>query len=149
MQQTSASTNLKGGFTHDNSGCVEAKLVSVVDDDDCCREGMKAYIESCGYKCATFRSAEEYLCADVIHKTACLVLDVQLPRMMGPDLQDRLIAGGYRMPIIFVTGFLDERTRDRVLQAGAVGYLGKPCSEKILSAPLEKALGRVIGANSA
>ena len=106
-------------------------------------------MSSCGYKCATFRSAEEYLCADVIHKTACLVLDVQLPRMNGPDLQDRLIADGYRTPIIFLTGFIDERTRDRVLQTGAVGYLAKPCCEKILSGPLETALGGTIDANSA
>lgn len=138
-------SSLKYGFTSDNRGCADAKLVSVVDDDDRCRHGMNAYIESCGYKCSTFRSAEEYLLADAVHKTACLVLDVQLPGIKGPDLQDRLIADGHRTPIIFVTGFLDERTKDRVLQAGAVGYLTKPCCEKTLSGCLEKALGGVIG----
>lgn len=62
-------------------------------------------------------------------------------------MQDRLIADGHRTPIIFVTGFLDERIRDRVLRAGAVDYLAKPCCEKILSGPLGRALGGVIGVN--
>jgi FixJ family two-component response regulator len=61
--------------------------------------------------------------------------------MQGPDLQDRLIAEGYRIPIIFVTGYFDGRIRDRVLQAGAVAYFTKPWCEKTLSSCLEKALG--------
>ncbi len=121
------------------------RLVSVIDDDASCRDGMNAYIESHGYKCATFCSAEEYLLAGAVGMTDCLVVDVQLPGMKGPDLQDRLIADGYRTPIIFVTGFADERTRDRVLRAGALGYLGKPCCEKTLSGCLEQAVGGVIG----
>ena len=128
-----------------NPGCDETKLVSIVDDNDYCREGINAFIKSCGYKCATFRSAEEYLLPDAARITACLVVDVQLPGIKGPDLQDRLIADGYRMPIIFVTGFFDERTKNRVLQAGALGYLSKPCCGKTLSGCLEKALGGVIG----
>jgi FixJ family two-component response regulator len=116
------------------------RLISVVDDDDWARDGMTTYIESCGYNCATFRTAEEYLSFDRMCDTDCLVADVHLPGMKGPDLQDRLIADGYRIPIIFVTGYFDEEIRNRVLRAGAVAYLTKPCCAQTLSRYLERAL---------
>ncbi len=102
---------------------------------------MNCYLDSCGYNCAAFGTAEEYLSADAMRETACLVVDVQLPGMKGPELQDRLIADGYRIPIIFVTGYFDERIRDRVLRAGAIACLTKPWCERTLSGCLEKALG--------
>jgi FixJ family two-component response regulator len=116
-------------------------LVSIIDDDPWSREGMNCYLESCGYNCAAFSSAEEYLSANAMRETACLVVDVQLPGMKGPELQDRLIADGYRIPIIFVTGYFDERIRDRVLRAGAIPCLTKPWCERTLSGCLETALG--------
>ncbi len=100
---------------------------------------MNRYLESCGYSCATFCTAEEYLSANAVRETACLILDVQLPGMKGPELQDRLMAKGYRIPIIFVTGYCDERIRDRVLRAGAIAYLTKPWCEGTLSGWVERA----------
>jgi FixJ family two-component response regulator len=64
-----------------------------------------------------------------------------LPGMRGPELQERLIAKGYQIPTIFVTGYFDARTRDRVLRTGAIAYLGKPWCERTLSGCVEKALG--------
>ncbi|HTV37539.1 MAG TPA: response regulator [Xanthobacteraceae bacterium] len=119
----------------------ERRLISIVDDDEWARQGMSAYIESCGHDCATFRTAEEYLSFDRMCDTICLIADVQLPGMKGPDLQDRLIADGCCIPIIFVTGFFDERIRNRVLRAGAIGYLTKPYREETLSDCLQRALG--------
>lgn len=119
----------------------KSSLVSIIDDDPWSREGMNYYLDACGYNCAAFCSAEEYLSANAVRDTACLVLDIQLPGMKGPDLQDRLIADGYRIPIIFVTGYFDERTRDRVLRAGAIAYLAKPWCEKTLSGCLDRIFG--------
>ena len=62
--------------------------------------------------------------------------------MNGPDLQDRLLADGYRIPIVFVTGMFDGAIRTRVLRAGALGYFSKPCSENVLIDCLTEALGR-------
>lgn len=114
-------------------------LVSIIDDDPWSREGVNCYLESCGYSCATFCTAEEYLSANAVRQTACLIVDVQLPGMKGPELQDRLMAEGYRIPIIFVTGCCDERLRGRVLRAGAMAYLTKPWCERTLSGCLERA----------
>jgi FixJ family two-component response regulator len=114
-------------------------LISIIDDDLWSRDGLNCYLDSCGYSCAAFCTAEEYLSANALRQTACLVLDVQLPGMKGPELQERLMAAGYRIPIIFVTGYYDERIRDRVLRAGAVAYLTKPWCEKTLSGCLEMA----------
>ena len=66
-----------------------------------------------GYAAETFASAEEYLQSDRVADTACLITDIQMPGMNGADLQDRLIADGYRMPIIFITAFPTRRLRAR------------------------------------
>lgn len=116
-------------------------LVSIIDDDPWSREGVNCYLESCGYSCATFCTAEEYLSANAVRETACLIVDVELPGMNGPQLQDRLMAEGYRIPIIFVTGYCDEHTRSRVLRAGAMAFLTKPWCERALSGCLERAFG--------
>ena len=116
-------------------------LVCIIDDDPWSREGMNCYLESRGYDCAAFSTAEAYLSADALRETACLVVDVQLPGMKGPELQDRLIADGYRIPMIFATGYFDERIRDRVLRAGAIACLTKPWCERTLRRCVEKALG--------
>jgi FixJ family two-component response regulator len=129
-----------------NHGPASAKppsLISIVDDDKWSRDGLSTYLEACGYNCAAFCTAEAYLSGNAVLETACLVADVQLPGMKGPELQERLIAEGYRIPIIFVTGFFDERTRDRVLRAGAIAYLTKPWCERTLSKCLEKVFGVV------
>lgn len=126
-----------------SEGIARRKLISIVDDDEWARQGTSVYVESCGYDCATFCTAEEYLSFDGLRDTDCLVADVHLPGINGPDLQDRLIADGYRIPVIFVSGFFDEEIRNRVLRTGALCYLTKPYSEKTLSAYLERALRNV------
>ena len=115
-------------------------LISIVDDDGFVREFTKGLIRSMGYAAETFASAEEYLRSDRAADTACLISDIQMPGMNGADLQDRLIAGGHRMPIIFVSAFPDEDIRARVLKAGACGFLTKPFSDESLLECLDKAL---------
>jgi FixJ family two-component response regulator len=83
-------------------------------------------VRSLGFVARTFASAQDFLRSPRLEETACLILDVQMPGMTGVDLQDVLLKGGYRIPIIFITAFPEDRVRDRVLRAGAVSFLIKP-----------------------
>ena len=114
-------------------------MISIVDDDESVRESTKALVRSLGYEAQAFASAEDFLAAD-IDETSCLILDVQMKGLSGIELQDHLIAQGCQTPIIFVTSFPDERIRDRALNAGAVGFLGKPFSDSNLTKYLDAAL---------
>lgn len=107
-------------------------LIAIVDDDECARAGLRCLIESLGQRAATFASAEDYLAARASAHAACLILDVHLPGMSGPDLQAHLIAAARCPPVIFATGRFEEHVRKRVIEAGALGYLMKPCSERAL-----------------
>ena len=109
------------------------ELIAIVDDDEYALSGLEDLIESAGYKAATFVSAEDYVAADLIERTVCLILDVHLPGMSGPDLQAHLIAEGRCPPIIFLTGRFEEQVRKRVIEAGALGYLTKPGNEALLN----------------
>jgi FixJ family two-component response regulator len=115
-------------------------VISIVDDDESVREATNAVIRSLGYATATFASAEEYLGSDRVRDTSCLITDVQMPGMSGVELQDRLIAGGQRIPVIFITAFPEENIRARALEAGAFGFLSKPFNDECLIACLDEAL---------
>ena len=117
------------------------ELITIVDDEDCVRGSLSILIESYGRKAATFASAEDYLASDGKRNTACLILDVNLPDMSGPALQARLIAEGRCPPTVFVTGRPERNVKKRVIAAGALAYLSKPCKEGVLLDCLEKALG--------
>src|ERR1700749_4589696 len=118
-----------------------ASLISIVDDDEEMREATKGLLRSLGYQAVAFSSAEQFLQAASIDETACLIADVRMAGLSGIDLQGQLIARGVQMPTIFITSFPEEATRMRAMTAGAVGYLGKPFSEKSLLACLDTALG--------
>jgi FixJ family two-component response regulator len=115
-------------------------MISIVDDDVSVREATNALVRSLGYSAATFASAEEFLDSDRVHATSCVIADVQMPGLSGIDLQDRLLAQGVQVPIIFVTAFPDERIRRRALDAGAVDFLSKPWSDEQLISCLDMAL---------
>jgi FixJ family two-component response regulator len=116
-------------------------LIAIVDDDPWACDGMNSFVLSLGYSGVSFRSAEEYLRSELKQRTRCLILDVHLKGMSGPELQVRLLADGDRTPIIFVTARVEKHVRDRVMGAGALGYLSKPCDENILLKCLEFAIG--------
>jgi FixJ family two-component response regulator len=115
-------------------------VISIIDDNESVREATKILIQSLGYAAATFASAEEYLRSDHVRDTSCLIADVQMPGMSGVELQDRLIAGGQHIPVIFMTAFPAEKIRTRVLKAGAIGYLSKPFNDESLIKCLDEAL---------
>jgi FixJ family two-component response regulator len=118
----------------------QVPVISIVDDDEDVRESTKSFVRSLGYRAVTFGSAEEFLESAHLTATACLITDVQMPGLSGVELQDRLIADGYRVPVIFVTGFPDDRLQRHVLKSGAIGYLCKPFSEDRLIACIDAAL---------
>ena len=115
-------------------------MIAIVDDDDAVREAMKLLLLSLGYSASTFGSAEEFLNSEQVDDTSCLITDVQMPGLSGIDLQDRLIAGGHRISIIFITAYSDEHVRMRAMKAGALAFLTKPINQHHLMDHLEKAL---------
>jgi FixJ family two-component response regulator len=115
-------------------------MISIVDDDKSVRNAASTLLKSLGYSAATFASAEEFLQSGRLHETACLITDVQMPGMSGVDLQNHLIARGDTTPVIFVTAFPEKAMRERVLNAGAFGFLTKPFSKDSLMACLDQAL---------
>ena len=140
-QSTEAATP---GDEPDQSATIPGKqLISIVEDDTAVGESLRRFILALGHASRTFVTAEEYLQSELLRQTACLICDVHLPGMSGPDLQTRLIADGHRIPIVFVTGCFSESIRTRVLTAGAVAYFAKPVDPGVLIACLEKALGSI------
>jgi len=115
-------------------------LVSIVDDDVSVREATTDLLESHGYVAAAFASAEEFLQSARLRDTSCLVTDVHMAGLSGVELQRRLINGGHRIPVIFMTAFPEEHIRVAALKWGARGFLTKPVSEEHLIGCLECAL---------
>jgi FixJ family two-component response regulator len=119
---------------------VEHPLVSVVDDDESVRESLPDLLGEFGYATRTFSSAEEFLASDCVGQTRCLILDISMPGMTGPELQQELIRRRQTIPIIFITANRDKTVRPRLLEQGAVECLFKPFSDTALSEALNAAL---------
>jgi len=115
-------------------------MISIVDDDAWAREGIKDLVLSLGYQAQAFESADQFIGSSRIVDTACVITDVQMPGTSGLDLQDYLLAHGHRTPVIFITAYPSEKHRLRALDAGAIGFLGKPFDEQALVDCLERAL---------
>ena len=115
-------------------------LVSVVDDDESVRESLPDLLRELGFEVEAFSSAEEFLASDSIGQTRCLILDVAMPGMSGPDLQRELARRGREIPIVFITAHRDEAVRPRLLEQGAVECLFKPFSDTALLEAVNAAL---------
>src|SRR4051812_24441983 len=119
---------------------VTPPLISVVDDDESVRESLPDLLKEFGFAVQAFSSAEEFLASDYLGQTSCLVLDVAMPGMSGPDLQQELTRRRQEIPIVFITAQRDETVRPRLLQRGAVECLFKPFSDTALLDALNAAL---------
>lgn len=115
-------------------------LVAIVDDDESVRESLPDLLREFGFAPQAFSSAEAFLASDVVGETSCLLLDVAMPGMSGPELQQELRRRREEIPIVFITALGDESVRPRLLAAGAVECLFKPFSETALLAALNAAL---------
>ena len=115
-------------------------LVSVVDDDESVRESLPDLVRQFGFAVQAFSSAEAFLSSEIVSETSCLILDVAMPGMSGPDLQEELIRRQQGIPIVFITANGDKAVRPRLLAQGAVECLFKPFSEAALLDALDAAL---------
>jgi FixJ family two-component response regulator len=115
-------------------------LVSVVDDDESVRESLPDLLREFGFAVEAFSSAEEFLASNHVDRTSCLILDMAMPGMSGPDLQRELRLRKQEIPIVFITGHGDETVRPGVLAEGAAECLLKPFSDASLLEALDVAL---------
>ena len=115
-------------------------LVSVVDDDESVRESLPHLLRRFGLTAQTFASAEEFLSSAFVGQTKCLILDVAMPGMSGPALQEELARRQQPIPIIFITAHGDDTLRPRLLEAGAVECLFKPFTASALRIAVDTAL---------
>jgi len=109
-----------------------SSLVSVVDDDESVRESLPDLLREFGFAVRAFSSAEDFLASDCVDQTKCLILDMAMPGMTGPELQQELRIRRKEIPIVFITAQRDETVRARVLEKGAVECLLKPFSDTAL-----------------
>ena len=118
---------------------VTRSLVSVIDDDESVRESLPDLLKRFGFAVCTFSSAEAFLASDCVSQSGCLILDIAMPGMSGPDLQQELKVRQQTVPIIFITAQRDEAMRSRLLAQGAVDCLFKPFSNTALREALNAA----------
>jgi FixJ family two-component response regulator len=118
----------------------ERSLVSVVDDDESVRESLPDLLRQFGFAAQAFSSAEAFLASEAVSETRCLILDIAMPGMSGPELQQELMRRRQDIPIVFITANGDTTVRPRLLAHGAVECLFKPFSETALLGALNAAL---------
>jgi FixJ family two-component response regulator len=111
---------------------IERALVSVVDDDESVRESLPDLLGEFGFAARAFSSAEEFLASDCVGQTRCLILDVVMPGMSGPQLQRELKLLRRELPIVFITAQREEAVRPQVLEQGGIECLFKPFSDTAL-----------------
>jgi FixJ family two-component response regulator len=117
-------------------------LVAVVDDDESVREALPDLLRELGFAATSFASAEALLAFDALSTIECLILDISMPEMSGPDLFDELRRRGAEIPVVFITANAEPAVRARLLKAGAVACLFKPCDDLELRNSVNAALRR-------
>ena len=118
----------------------ERPLVTVVEDNESVRESLPGLLRQFGFAARAFSSAEEFLSSDCVRQTRCLILDIGMPGMTGLDLQQELKLRGQTIPIIFITGLMEQGIRNRALEQGAVRFLLKPVIDTVLLEAINAAL---------
>jgi len=117
-------------------------LVSVVDDDESVRESLPDLLREFGFSVKAFSSAEEFLASPAVNESRCLILDIAMPGMTGPELQKELARRGNGIPIVFITAYADEVRREELIERGAVDCLFKPFADTVLIEAVEAAVAR-------
>lgn len=119
---------------------VQPALVAIVDDDESVRDAVGSLFRSMGFQAEPFAGGQEFLGSPKLRAFRCLILDVQMPGMDGLELQQRLAAVSFPIPIIFITAYNDEDVRTRAMRGGAVSFLTKPFSEDALLGAVQSAI---------
>jgi len=118
----------------------DRSLVAVVDDDESVRESLPELLRQFDFAAEVFSSAKAFLASNVVGETSCLLLDIGMAGMSGPDLRQELMRRRHDIPVVFITARADESVRARLLREGAVECLFKPFSETALLDALNTAL---------
>ena len=116
------------------------ELISIVDDDQPFRESMRKLLRLLGFAVEAFPSAASFLASPALSETACLVTDVNMPGMTGPELHRHLIKAGHTIPTVLVTAYPDEAVRKSALRDGVACYLFKPVDDEQLERCIRSAL---------
>jgi len=119
-----------------------SRLIAIVDDDESLRSALQDLIESDGLSALCFGSAQQFLNSEARQKAACLIADIRMPGMSGLELQAKLKAERYRIPIIFITAHGDAEMRTLAMRDGAVEFLTKPFDDAVLLEIVHAALAR-------
>jgi RNA polymerase sigma factor (sigma-70 family) len=115
--------------------------VHIVDDDASFRTAIERRLKKAGYEVATYHSAQQFLaCLPDEDDRGCILLDVRIPELSGPELQEKLGKLGSTLPIVFLSGYADVSTTVRTIKAGAEDFLTKPVSSEQLLGAIEKAM---------
>ena len=118
---------------------MQRSIVTVVDDDESVRESLPDLLGELGYAANAFASGEDFLASEHLRSTDCLILDVTMPGMSGPDLQRELRRRGHNMPIIYITARRDEAVHADLRGQGVAALLFKPFSDTALEQALDAA----------
>lgn len=116
--------------------------VFVVDDDEAVRRSIERLLRSAGLNVETFASAPEFLQRSPISETGCVLLDVQMPGINGPELHDGMSERGFTLPVVFLTGHGDVPTSVRAMKKGAADFLLKPVDDEMLLDTIRQAIER-------
>jgi FixJ family two-component response regulator len=136
----SAARPMTGAARDEERAMTKRSLVSVVDDDESVRESLPDLLRQFGFAARAFSSAEAFLASEAVSETRCLILDIAMPGMSGPELQQELMRRRHEIPIVFITANGDKTVRPRLLAQGAVECLFKPFSDTALRDALNAAL---------
>jgi FixJ family two-component response regulator len=126
----------------------EVPLIAIVDDDELMRASMKDLMMAVGFAVEAFACAEDFLKSAHISRTACLVADVNMPGMSGPELHRYLKTSENNIPTILVSAYPNDKVRTDALAAGVHCYFTKPLAEDELLACIRSALDKTSGAFS-
>ena len=116
--------------------------VFIIDDDPSARRGLTRLVRAAGLNAESFASGTEFLASEHHTGQGCIVLDVQMPEMTGPELQEELVKADYSMPIVFLSAHADVPITAGAMKKGAVDFLTKPVDGKDLLAAIEESLAR-------
>ena len=119
-------------------------LVGIVDDDPSVRKGLARLVTAAGYRVEVFASAREFLARPQQEDPSCLLLDVRMPGLTGPELQEALGIAGRRMSIVFVSGHGDVPGSVKAMKSGAIDFLTKPVDARELLGAIERAVAKAL-----
>jgi len=118
----------------------EKTIVYIIDDDESMLRAMKRLLCSAGLEAQTFASGADFINSKFRDQNACIVADIMMPGMSGIELQQKLVERGFKLPVIFITGFDTAKTRRQAMKSGASGYFLKPFDDQALLDAIQWAL---------